>query len=233
MAPKQNTSSNDKLDLILQKMSSMEARMEKLEQLFTKVTVLETKVLEQEATIKSMQGEIKHLQEMANSQDQAKRGDTLRLFNFPGSNDEVGLPAKVYETILKPILSAAKISGDLQSLPHLSTICTDIFRVGKFSPGQDKPPPPVLIKFSSLPARLGILKHKKKNMPMAPEGAKRYIIVEDLTKPAYRKLQEFRLDERISKAWTINGEIWAVPVGDNMKPKKVRSVFDEVDVFFG
>ena len=238
MAPKQN-SSDEKLDLILQKMSSIElkvsaieVRQENLEQLVNRVAQLENKVQDHDSTFTSMQREIKFLKETVNTQDQAKRGDTLRLFNFPGSNDEVDLPARVYETILKLILAAAKTGGDLQTLPHLTTICTDIFRAGKFSPGQNKPPPPVIVKFSSLPARLAILKNKRQNMPPAPEGAKRYVIVENLSPPTYRKLQEYQQDERISKAWTINRDIWVVPVRDNKKPKKVKSNFDSVDAFF-
>jgi hypothetical protein len=146
MPPKQpqqqQPTSDDKLDLILQKISAMEVRQEKLEQLVTKVTQLENQVAEQKCVIATMQTEIKHLKEMANVQDQATRGDTLRLFNVPGSNDEVGLPNKVYENILKPILAAAKNSGEIQTLPHLNTICTTIFRAGKFAAGSDKPPPP-------------------------------------------------------------------------------------------
>jgi hypothetical protein len=234
MPPKQTQqTSDDKLDLILQKITAIEVRQEKLEQLVTKVTQLENLVAEQKCVIATMQTEIKNLKEMANVQDQATRGDTLRLFNVPGSNDEVGLPNKVYENILKPILAAAKNSGEIQTLPHLNTICTSIFRAGKFAAGSNKPPPPVIIKFASLPARMAILKNKRVNTPPPPEGQKKYIIVEDLTKPTYKKLQEFRLDERTNKAWTINGEIWVLPVGDNMKPKRVSSVFDSVDDFFG
>ena len=109
-----------------------------------------------------------------------------------------------------------------------------IFRAGRFSPGQNKPPPPVIIKFLSSAPRLAIFKNKKLSMPKPNEsevalGIKRFIITEDLTTATYRKYQEILQHERVSRAWTIDGVIYFVPVGDGKSVKKVKSVFEDTE----
>ena len=94
------------------------------------------------------------------------------------------------------------------------------------------PPPPIIIKFVSPAIRLIILKNKRTNIPQPTEGEKasglkRFFMAEDLTTPTFRKLQELLKDERVSKAWTIGGEIWVVPQGENMRAFRVKSVYDD------
>ena len=222
---------DQKLDLVLQEITSVKQLQLDIKHLVTRVATLETKVQAQddvikrhEETIKSLSTEVTSLKEKTNLQEQLQKGDAIRLFNFPGSNDETGLSSKVYDKILKPILQAAKSKGDLSSVPKLNDLIDDCFRVGRFSPGANKPPPPIIIKFISLDARLAILKNKRTNTPSPTEGEKaigikRYVLAEDLTTPTYRKLQELLKDDRVDKAWTIGGEIWYVTPGENVRPK--------------
>ncbi len=222
------------LDMILSEISEVK-------QLVNRVATLESKVAEQDATIQhlcdqvcSLTAEIKTLKEKVNTNDQLQKGNALRLFGFPGSNDETSLSTKIYDRVLKPILVAAKSKGDLSSVPQVNNVIETCFRVGKFSPGANKPPPPILIKFTSSAVRLALLKNKRTNMPSPTEGEKnngcrRFILAEDLTTPTYRKMQELQKDDRVSKAWSINGEIWYLPTGENQKSKKVKSVYDDID----
>ena len=96
------------------------------------------------------------------------------------------------------------LKGDLLTLPQVGTTITEVYRAGRFSQGVNKPPPPVVVKFTSPNIRMAVLKNKRTNMPLPTEvGAKRFIIVEDLTPATYRKLQELAGDDRVDKAWTI------------------------------
>jgi len=157
------------------------------------------------------------------------RGNALRIFNFPGSDSETNLAAKVYDKLLKPILAAAKSKGDLTTLPQCANTIDDIFRVGKFAAGANKPPPPIVVKFSSPAVRLAILKNKRLHTPPPEGGAKKMVLTEDLTSPSYRKMKELNEDERVSKVWSRNGVLWLVKTGDNMPPIQVRSVYDSND----
>jgi len=232
--------SDQKLDVILSELASVKVMQQNIEKLVNRVSTLETLVTSQaatisayEGTIKSLVSEVKFLKDRSNAQDQNLKSNAVRLFNFPGSNDETGLHAKVYERILKPILVAAKAKGDLATVPQVNNVIEEVFRAGRFAAGSNKPPPPIIIKFVSSAVRLAVLKNKRTNIPPPSEaekalGLKRFVLAEDLTTPTYRKLQELMKEEKVTKAWTMNGEIWFV-VGENSQPRKVKSVYDSLE----
>jgi hypothetical protein len=226
-------SSDQKLDLIVAEMATIRVAVEEFTKLSGKVTVLESKASAQDTIIVSLVAEVKHLKEQVNGHDQFGKLNALRILNVPGSDSETGLAACVYDTVLKPILAAAKLKGDLTTLPQVGTTITEVFRAGRFSQGANKPPPPIIVKFTTPSIRLAVLKNKRINMPPPlVAGAKRYIIVEDLTPSTHRKLKELAEDDRVEKAWTMGGLIWAT-TKKNKVPFKVRSIFDSNDFILG
>jgi len=97
-------------------------------------------------------------------------------------------------------------------------------------------PSPIIIKLCSKQLRLAILKNKKTSIssPTTQEraaGIKRFVLVEDLTPPNYKKLSELLGDERIEKAWSIEGRLRFVLSGSDKSVKKVKSVYDSVDQY--
>jgi hypothetical protein len=140
-----NLSSDQKLDFLITTVLEMKA-------VLSKVAILEEKNKKLEATVSSLTRDVKQLKEMSNMREQQAKSNAVRLFGFPGSNDETGLAAKVYERILQPIFKAAKNKGDISSLPQVGTAVAEVFRAGKFSPGSNKPPPP--LSSSNSPIRL-------------------------------------------------------------------------------
>jgi hypothetical protein len=225
---------DQKLDLMLQKITAVEDKQSNIEKLVNRVTELENTVHDQSEVIKKLTSEVTLLKDKVNTFEQIQRGNAVRLFGFPGSNDETNLSGRVYDRILKPILAAAKAKGDIATVPQINNVVEDVFRAGKFAAGANKPPPPVIIKFTAAATRLAVLKNKRTSMPSPTEGEKsqgikRFGIAEDLTSPTYRKLQDLQKDERVNRAWTINGEIWFVLEGENMRHKKVKCIFDSVD----
>ena len=65
--------------------------------------------------------------EASNQQQQQLRSLTLHLLNLPvvpGEKDDnnAGLRARVYDTVLKPLLNAAKAAQDLSTVPQMSII---------------------------------------------------------------------------------------------------------------
>jgi len=235
-------SSDQKLDLVLQELAAVKLMQQNIEKVVTRVSTLETTVAaqalvikSQEETIKTLVADVKTLKEKTNAQDQHLKSNAVRLFNFPGSNDETGLHTKVYDRILKPILVAAKAKGDLATVPQLKNVIKECFRAGCFAAGSNKPPPPVIIKFISPAVRLAILKNKRTNTPSPSEaekalGLKKFALAKDLTTPTYRKLQELQKEEGVSKAWAMGGEIWFVKNEENSQPRKVKSVYDPIGV---
>ncbi len=93
----------------------------------------------------------------------------------------------------------------------------------------------MVIKFCTKRIRLAILKFKKAAMPAPPAadtstGIRRFILVEDLTRDTHRMLKSLLDDERVDKAWTIDGSIRFTLVSDQFhSPKRVKSVYKSVD----
>ena len=236
-------SSDQKLDFLISAVMALQKTVANVEPLLAKVADLEAKnrALEEsnknlKSSLTSLSSDVRHLKDQMNVREQQLKNNAIRLFNFPGSNDETNLVSKVYDRILKPILAAAKAKGDLPSLPQANTCIEEVFRAGRFAAGKDKPPPAIIIKFSSPSARMAVLRNKRTSMPSPNEaekasGSRCFLITEDLTTPTYRKLQELRQDDRVAKAWTQSGVIWFVPSGENQKARPVKSVFEPLDRF--
>ena len=237
-----NMNSEQKLDFLIATMLTMQKSMAKIDELVTRTTQLETQNLHLaerctslEKNLSTVSKEVKELKDQNNFFLQSSKSNAVRLFNFPGSNDETNLSAKVFDRILKPIFTAAKTKGDIPSVPKESTVIDSIFRAGRFSPGRNKPPPPIIIKFSSAAHRTAIFKNKRINMPSPSEeektlGIKKFIIAEDLTTPTYRKYQELLKDDRVARAWTYDGSIFFVLKGEGKPVVKVKSVFDDLEL---
>ena len=226
------SSIDQKLDFIIAEISSLKEKTEAISSLVLKVGILEDKLAKCESTIITLSTEVKHLKDSVNSSDQEKRLNSLRIFNVPGSNSETGLTAKVYEEVLKPILAAAKAQGEIPTLPQVGNTVTEVFRAGKFSPGSNKPPPPIIVKFVNPVLRMAILKCKRSHTPAPPAGSKRIVIVEDLTHHTHRKFKELLADDRVQKVWTRSGVIWLVAKEGN-QVKMVKSVYDSNDKILG
>jgi hypothetical protein len=220
-----------KLDLLLEAVGNVLKSQANLEKLVSRVSTLEATVAAQQTHISSLTKEVRILKDQANTWDQMKRANTLCLFNFPCSDGDANLTTKVYDRVLKPILVAAKAKGDISSVPNAHNCLEAIFRAGK--PAPNKPPPPIIIKLTSHQLRLGILLNKKTSMPTTTEaeksaGCRRFIIVEDLTPPTHKKLKELAEDDRVEKAWTVEGQIRFVLKEGDKSVLKVKSVYDPI-----
>jgi uncharacterized coiled-coil protein SlyX len=232
----------EKMDLALFWLATMAKQQARIDVLEKKVSVLEVKVASQEVTINTLVKEAKASKEMANTREQEARGNTIRLFGLPISNEESSgnkpLSNIVYERILKPILAAARSKGEISSVPNPANLIEDCYRS---NPSSSSPstsntsnsPPPIIIKLSR-PHRLAILRNKRLNMPSPSDsektaGIKRFVVVEDLTSATHKMLKELQGDERVEKVWSVDGRLRLVLNGEDKAVKKIRSVFDTAE----
>ena len=194
-----------------------------------------------EDNVKCLNKEVKELRVLLNNSDQQARGKSLRLFGVPLTPEEAAnagpeaykaLSKRVY-VIIKPMLAAAKNNkGELDTVPQLNNVVEDCFRVGRWDA---KSPPAIIIVFTNRRIRMAVLRHKKLNLPQPTDedkkkGTVKFLLVEDLTGPTYKKLRELQLDERVDRAWTMDGSIRFISCGDKSGTiKRVKSVFESVD----
>ncbi len=227
-------STDDKLDLLLSLVADLHKSQAKVEKLSVEVADLQARVGHQDDLIKK-------LREQNNNLEQLTKGKSMRIFNFPMGEDagaDVGkaLAARVYDKLLKPLLTAAKAKSEISSVPQCINVIESIYRVGKPTTRDGVVrPPPIMVRLCSKLLHTAIMKCKRESTP-APTtqekeaGIRRFVVVEDLTAPNYRKLQEMLADDRVEKAWSVNGRIRYVMTGDNKSVKHVKSVFDPIEV---
>jgi hypothetical protein len=200
-----------------------------------RVAKLEEQVTSQQSVIDSQHKEILQLKDSVNYINQQSRANSIRLLGFPVTEDEKvttdgtkSLSTRVYDKILKPVLTIAKAKGDLSTVPTMPNTIANIYRAGKLNSPK---PPPIVITFSSSQTRLAVLRHKRNNLPALSDdekraGIKSYVLAEDLTSPTFRMLKLLHSDERINKAWLTEGRLYFILRNDtNNTIHRVKSVF--------
>jgi hypothetical protein len=220
----------------------------KLDEALAELKDMKARVVQNENDIKHAFSEIFDLKEKLNSFEQRDRATAVRIFGLPLSDEEKeGIDpqkaaAKVaYERLLRPILSSAKDKGFISTLPHLSNVIQEAFRLSpknnsSSASSSSSRPPPILIKLASTSIKTAIFKAKSASLPEPTEaersaGIKRFHIAEDLTSPTFKLLMELRDHERVERAWSTEGQIRFTYKGDKTSyVYKVKSVFDPIDV---
>ena len=105
-----------------------------------RVETLEVEVKHLKTSVTSLKKEVQGLKDQVNSRNQADRACSVRVFGVPVGEEEIGatdggdgLRKRVYDRLIKPVLTAAKAAGDIATVPHASTAVISIHRAGKAS----------------------------------------------------------------------------------------------------
>ena len=242
-----NMSSPDaKLDLILVQLKALGPIQATLEDLKASicdvkedVRSLQYEVATHGDRLAALERDMLIQQDIANGQQQHLRSLTLRLLNLPvvpgeTEDNNAGLRTRVYDTVLKPLLTAAKAAKDLSSVPQVTTVIEACFRPFN-STDQDKGHPPVIIKISSKPIKIALLKNRKslpKPAEKSTEKNTRLILVEDLTPATHKMFAAISKDKDTDKTWTINGTIKYTRLG-HPTVYTVKSVFSPLNMVLG
>ena len=177
-----------------------------------------------------------------NDVDQESRGSCIRIMGLSITEAELeggqekAIMRKAYDKLIKPILTAAKTKGDIDSVP----IMHNLLEQGRFVSKAivDKKgrtlPPVCLVRFSNRYMRNTVMRLKREHMPDPTDaekaaGSSKYIFVEDLTQVNAKKLKEFRDNQHIERAWTVNGRIQFTAVGDINNVRRLASPFISVE----
>jgi hypothetical protein len=176
MLPPTDISSNPKgatldgkMDTVLSPLLKQSKQLSAYEE---KISSLEVEIKNLRSAVNVLTREVNNLKTAVNNSDQLRRSNTIRLLGFSMSEDKAGakngskpLATRVYDKVLKPILSAARAKG---AIPSCASVIEECYRGGKASSDKSKPSP-VVIKLCSKQFHLSIMCNKKAGMP-APEN---------------------------------------------------------------
>jgi hypothetical protein len=149
---------------------------------------------------------------------------------------EKAIIKRVYDRIVKPILSVAKNNGVIDSVPTMLNVLEQGYIANRG--GQDKqgrPLPPVLaVRFTNRFLRNTVMRLRREHMPAPSDaerasGTGRYYINEDLTPETAMKVKELRNCELVERVWTIDGRIRFTKVGESNNIIKLTSPYITVE----
>ena len=219
------TATNSKLDAV-------EKRLENLEEL--------------QRGLKSVTIEVDNIRMKQNDIEQESKACLIRINGLSVVEADIkelgyekAIMKKAYDKVIKPILTAAKNSGDIDSVPVLLNVLEQGMMVGKGV--KDKQgrmlPPTICVRFINRYTRNTVVRLKKDHMPSptAAEkaaGVQKYSITEDLTVVTAKKLKEIRDSGEVDKAWTIDGRIRYIRSGDPNVVCKLPSSFTPLEDIF-
>jgi len=182
--------------------------------------------------------EISALKVTSNNNSQLLKATTARILGYPVTSDETDSPSNylrdvIYNRLLLPVLTAAAAANFLSDIPSPSASLSRVFRAGRPSSGSTSPPPPIIVVFSSLTVKQAIFYFKGKAMPNPNPserslGAKKFIVIEDLTKDNHRALKALQADDRVAKVWTVDGQIRFIRVNEE-RVVRVTNVYQPVN----
>jgi hypothetical protein len=221
---------------------SLQVLITSVSALNSKVDAIETKLNSLELLHKNVDNiaaEVNKIKETVNRVDQDSRACVVRVSGLTVSEADMNLHSfeksiikKVYDRIVKPVLSVAKTNGDLDSVPTMLNVLEQgyiISRGGKDKQGRATPPV-LAVRFTNRFLRNTVMRLRREHMPSPSDaekaaGVSRYYINEDLTPETARKVKELRGSALVERVWTINGRIWLTKVGDPNVIIKLNSPF--------
>jgi endonuclease V-like protein UPF0215 family len=221
---------------------SMQVLINSVTALTSKVEAVESKIDKMEMLHKNVENitqEMCKIKETVNRVEQDSRACVVRVSGLTVSDADMKLHGfeksiikKVYDRIVKPVLSVAKTNGDLDSVPTMLNVLEQgyiVSRGGKDKQGRAMPPV-LAVRFTNRFLRNTVMRLRREHMPSPSDaekaaGVSRYYINEDLTAETARKVKELRESALVERVWTIDGRIRLTKVGDPNTIIKVNSPF--------
>ena len=220
---------------------------EKINHIFNTVNKIDSTLSDQQVRVAKLESEVGGLNEevltlknIVNSHEQQLRSSIIRITGFPLTEDEKlaknssALAARVFDRIIGPILNLAASNGLMDFAPTAGNTIASCYRIGNpAAAASADSPPPLIVKLRSSEIRVNILRCKREAVfgPTEAEkadGCRFFMIAEDLTQPAFKKLKEMKSREEVAKAWTVEGRILFSLTGSKIV-NRVASVFEDIE----
>jgi hypothetical protein len=230
--PTANVELNASIQLLITSVSQIKTKLDSVDSRLDAIAALQTQV-------NTLTKETEYLKKTINNLDQEARCKTVRIIGLAISEADIkqhgqdkAIMKKAYDKLIKPILAAAKVKGEIETIPVL----LNVLEQGRFAgrgvmDQQGRSLPPICsVSFTNRFLRNVVMRYKKDNIPSPTDaeraaGINRFAIVEDLTSVNAKRLKEYRDDSRVSRAWTVDGRIRFVLAASPDVIRKASSPF--------
>jgi hypothetical protein len=227
---------HNSLQLLINSVATLTAKVDGIEQ---KLAAVES----MRGSISNLEKEVSDIRATVNNVDQDSRACLIRVSGLTVSEADMNMHGfekaiikKVYDRIVKPILSVAKNNGDIESVPNMLNVIEQGYIVSRGNKDRNgRVLPPVLcVRFTNRFLRNTVMRLRREHMPMPSDaeraaGVSRYYVNEDLTPDIMRKVKELRGSDRVDKVWTIDGRIRFTLSGDSNTVVKLSSPYVSIE----
>jgi len=221
--------------------SLLEASLRRVENLEKKVVAMADNQAATSKHLASHDSDISYLKVISNATDQQQRANNIRILGFPVLSEELSaagdggsrLRDLIHNRLLKPLFEDAVRERFILSPPAAQEAILKIFRAGRLNQGAQSAPPPIIVVLASPLLRAAVFRFKGKALPQPntvekEAGARRFYLVEDLTRPSHRLFKALQASEAVAKVWTTDGQIKFIKTGDD-SIHRVTNVFEPLD----
>jgi hypothetical protein len=210
------------IQLLIASVTTLTAKVDAMEKKLDAVEALQ-------GTVNNLKQEAETMKVTMNALEQDAKACIVRVSGLAVSDAEMqqhgyekAIIKKVYDRIVKPILSAAKNNGDIESVPTMLNVIEQGYvasRGGKDKLGRALPPI-LAVRFTNRFLRNTVMRLRREHMPSPSDaekvaGIQRYYINEDLTADVAKKVRELRACDKVDRVWTIDGRIRFTLNGDS------------------
>jgi hypothetical protein len=238
----------DNSEVILAELSAISSKLSKLDPIPEKLEAMEhllATLAEENATLKRevrlRDAEISGLHHRINAIEQYNRSWSIRVNNVSIPAEEEANPKKVMEAVYKklihPILTGALEKGAIDSIPPLHAA----IETAHILPGKPNTPKPIIVRFTSRHLKQTLFTFKKEFSPKTPSSTTssstpsrgprmQFPFYEDLTRDNFLKMKALAADQRVTACWSVGGQLRYRLVSSPEVVRRVKSVYDSVDV---
>jgi hypothetical protein len=195
--PTANVELNASIQLLITSVSQIKTKLDSVDSRLDAIAAMQTQV-------NTLTKETEYLKKTINNLDQEARCNTVRIIGLAISEADIkqhgqdkAIMRKAYDKLIKPILAAAKVKGEIETIPVL----LNVLEQGRFAgrgvmDQQGRSLPPICsASFTNRFLRNVVMRYKKDNIPSPTDaeraaGINRFAIVEDLTSVNAKRLKD-------------------------------------------
>jgi hypothetical protein len=211
VSSEESTANVDKLDEILDRLSSLDNITKKLTNLETMLAAVQAENKELKVTVSQQNTTIRDLKEKLNNLEQHGRSFSVRVNNLPLDGiDERDPPAvikKVYDSVFLPILQGAAAQHAISSVPT----CYEMIEMAHPLPGRSDKPKPIIVRFFNRNLKAVLFKHRKEFASKTEQSGQRprylFPFHDDLTRDTFNKMKQLQSDPRVHSCWSTGGSL--------------------------
>jgi DNA-binding Lrp family transcriptional regulator len=203
-------STGDKLDEILERLSSLDSIEAKLERMEKVLEAVKEENRSLKETVINQDKKIVELKDRLNNLEQHGRSFSIRVNNLAldgvDEREPTAVIKKVYDQVFMPILQGAVSKAAISQAPS----CYEMIEMAHPLPGRGDKPKAIIVRFFNRNIKSLLFRHRKEFAVKTGDGPRaRYAFPfhDDLTKDSFVKMKQMQDNPRVQSCWSAGGSL--------------------------